>query len=358
VSFPVHSAEKNAEELARLEKEMSAQKKAAEELDAVLQLHTGELGKLRNKLISATSSLQEKQEEKNKLEDKLEAIEKETRARADNLKQSRERLSRLTSGLVQLSREPPALFALRESSAVEHVHRSVLLRSLLPRLKQETETLLDEISYFNDLQRQAGEQKSLMTAASQNLVWQRHNLDQLVKARQGRLQKTQAERDAINRQLEALASEAKNLKQLMEKVSSYSWGKTLGKTKEGPAPSLGKELRTPVAGKLIRGFGEKDEFGVESEGLTYASSSGAPVVAPQSGRIVFMGPFQGYGKVIIMQHDGGNHSFLAGLGRIDTELGQSVAAGEPLGIMPTDGDKRLHLYFEWRKNKKPVNPVF
>ncbi|HBM90562.1 MAG TPA: hypothetical protein DD400_01595 [Rhodospirillaceae bacterium] len=349
-------AAKNKDDLAKIEKKMSVQKKAAAKLEVAAKKHAGALGKLRRKLIKATSSLQEKHEEKDKLADKLKSLEKESRQRADTLEQSRERLTRMTSGLVQLSREPPALFALRESSAVEHVRRSVLLRSLLPRLKKETETLLDEIDYFDDLQRQAAEQKSLMTAASQNLVWQRHNLDQLVKTRQGRLKKTKAERDAIKRQLEALSKEAKDLKQLMERVSSFSWGKTIGKARKTPLPSLKKGLRNPVVGKIIRGFGEKDEFGVSSEGILFAVSASSPVVAPQSGRVVFMGPFQGYGNVVIMQHRGGNHSFLAGLGRIDAELGQTVESGEPLGILPEEGEKKLELYFEWRKNKKPVNP--
>ncbi len=349
-------AAKNVDDLAKIEKKMSTQKKAAAKLEAVAKKHAGALSKLRRKLIKATSSLQEKQEEKDKLADKLKSLEKESKQRADTLEQSRSRLTRLTSGLVQLSREPPALFALRESSAVEHVHRSVLLRSLLPRLKEETETLLEEIDYFDDLQRQADKQKSLMTAASQNLVWQRHNLDQLVKTRQGRLKKTKAERDAIKRQLEALSKEAKDIKHLMERVSSSSWGKTIGKARKLPLPSLKKGLRNPVVGKIMRGFGEKDDFGVASDGIMFAASASSPVVAPQSGRVVFMGPFQGYGNVVIMQHRGGNHSFLAGLGRIDAELGQNVEAGEPLGILPDDGKEKPELYFEWRKNKKPVNP--
>jgi septal ring factor EnvC (AmiA/AmiB activator) len=230
------------------------------------------------------------------------------------------------------------------------------MRALLPELKKETEVLLDEISYFNNLQTQASEQKRLMTAASQNMLWQRHDLDQLIQARQGRLQKTKTERDRIEKQLKELASEAQNLKQLMEKIASSNWDKKIGATKK--APRLRAGLLAPAIGKVIRGFGDKDEFGVASEGIMYDALAGSPVIAPQSGRVVFVGPFQGYGNIVIMQHDGGNHSFLAGLGKIDADVGQTVAAGEPLGIMPAEEDtKTASLYFEWRHNKKPIDPA-
>lgn len=353
VVSPVN-AEKSAD-LVRLEKKMTVQKKAAAKLEAAAKKQTRSINKLRSKLIAATADLRDKQVEKNKLENKLGSLETESATRASVLKQSRERLAQLTSGLVHLSREPPALFALRESTAADHVHRGVLMQSLLPKLKKETEVLLDEISYFNNLQRQAAEQKSLMIAASQNMLWQRHNLDQLVKTRQGHLKKTRVQRNKIKRQLAELASEAQDLKHLMEKVSSTRWGKKIGKTRK--APRLRAGLLTPAVGKIIRGFGDKDEFGVQSDGIMFHALAGSPVIAPQSGRVVFVGPFQGYGNIIIMHHAGGNHSFIAGFGRIDAELGQTVAAGEPLGIVPQDGAKTPDLYFEWRHNKKPVNPA-
>jgi len=59
---------------------------------------------------------------------------------------------------------------------------------------------------------------------------------------------------------------------------------------------------------------------------------------------------------LILQHDGGYHSFLAGFGRIDADMGQDVEAGEPLGVLPVKEDTRPELYFEWRHNTEPVDP--
>lgn len=48
-------------------------------------------------------------------------------------------------------------------------------------------------------------------------------------------------------------------------------------------------------------------------------------------------------------------SLLAGLSAIDSQIGQMVLAGEPVGTMP-DADT-AKLYIEIRKNRKPVNPA-
>jgi septal ring factor EnvC (AmiA/AmiB activator) len=71
---------------------------------------------------------------------------------------------------------------------------------------------------------------------------------------------------------------------------------------------------------------------------------------------MFAGPFRGYGLILIVEHPNGYHSLIAGLGRIDTKVGQRVLAGEPLGVMGTPPDGNPDLYFELRRNGQPINP--
>ncbi len=357
ILFPLSVHAQSAEELAAIEKQMAEQKALATKLEKKEQATEEEIEELRERLIKATSSLQEKQSEQDDLEGRLAELEKEVALRESALDQSRAKLARLTGVLVHLHRQPPVLFLMREKSADDHVRRTVLLRSLLPRLKEETDKIAREIESYEELRQKTSVQKRLVAAAQQNLQWQRHNLDQLVKSRQGLLQKTVTEKETMSRQLEALASEAKDLRQLMERVSQPSWGKLTAPKKkaEEKEPALRRELKMPAKGKVIRNFGSKDDFGVTSQGMTILSSAGSPVVAPQSGKVVFAGPFRGYGQIVILQHPGGYHSFLAGFARIDADMGQAVAAGEPLGVLASQG--KAELYFEWRKGSEPVDPM-
>jgi septal ring factor EnvC (AmiA/AmiB activator) len=83
---------------------------------------------------------------------------------------------------------------------------------------------------------------------------------------------------------------------------------------------------------------------------------GGQVIAPFDGRIEFAGPFRGYGQILIIEHGDGYHSLLAGLDRIDGEVGQWLVAGEPVGVMPSDGPGPT-LYLELRRHEQPINPL-
>ena len=92
-------------------------------------------------------------------------------------------------------------------------------------------------------------------------------------------------------------------------------------------------------------------------GLKIISGPGAQVVAPYDGRVVFAGPFRGYGKLLIIEHGQGYHSLLSGLGKIQTAVGQNLISGEPIAAMGTPPTGKPILYMELRKNGKLLNPA-
>ena len=339
----------SSEKLKAVQSQLDKQQQKADALAEKTRQASADLGNLRQKLIAATAALQDKQKEQDQLEDRLDDLEDEVDAKNQALVQSRQQLRELTGVLIRISAVPPAAYFLRTGMTIDYIHRAILLRSVLPHLRDEVETAARDLVELEELRVKATEQKRLVAAARQNLEWQRHNLDELVQARQGLLNRTEAERQTIARQLVSLSSEARDLQQLLDKVAPHARRKTPNSTGPGPA------LKWPVVGPVVRGFGTRDADGVTSMGLTLKAPSGSPVVAPLAGRVVFAGPFRGYGQILILQHKGGYHSFLAGFGRIDAEMGQEVAAGEPLGTLPEGG--RPELYFEWRRNGEPVDPM-
>ena len=102
-------------------------------------------------------------------------------------------------------------------------------------------------------------------------------------------------------------------------------------------------------------YGQPLSKGVTSKGLVYKTRPEAQVVSLYDGTVIFSGPFKGYGNIIIVEHGDGYLSLLAGLGTVDCEPGQMVLAGEPVGIMPDDGNAKL--YVEIRKDRHPINPA-
>ena len=47
--------------------------------------------------------------------------------------------------------------------------------------------------------------------------------------------------------------------------------------------------------------------------------------------MAFSGPYRGYGRIIIVEHDSGWTSLVTGLARGDVAVGEELVAGAPIG---------------------------
>ena len=110
----------------------------------------------------------------------------------------------------------------------------------------------------------------------------------------------------------------------------------------------------PVAGRVMRAFGAATEAG-PATGVSYQTPPGARVVSACSGRVVFAGLFRSFGQLIIVDCGAATHVVLAGLSRLDVQLGQSVRSGEPVGIM--GGSAQAGLYVELRRAGQAIDPA-
>jgi septal ring factor EnvC (AmiA/AmiB activator) len=110
----------------------------------------------------------------------------------------------------------------------------------------------------------------------------------------------------------------------------------------------------PLAGRLLAGFGEEMEGSARSRGISLAARPGAQAVSPAPGRVAFAGPYRGYGRIVIIEHDGGWTTLVTGLAQLDAAVGAELVAGSPLGITGP-GEPRVTV--ELRHNGEPVNPL-
>lgn len=114
--------------------------------------------------------------------------------------------------------------------------------------------------------------------------------------------------------------------------------------------------RLPLDGVVIQNFGDQDPLtGIKAKGMRIAGVIGQEVHAVRDGRVLYTGPFKGYGNLVIMEHEKGVHSLYAGMAKGNLEAGTFLTAGSLLGTLPKDGED-LSLYLEVRRNGVPSNP--
>ena len=114
-------------------------------------------------------------------------------------------------------------------------------------------------------------------------------------------------------------------------------------------------------GEVLRPFGpyKKGRILMPRTGTDVACGVGEVVTAPCHGVVRFLGPMDGFGHLVILDHGGGWATVLAPLDpdALDVDVGAAVLAGDRLGRVGDpveEGPPYLHI--ELRKDEKAVAP--
>ena len=110
----------------------------------------------------------------------------------------------------------------------------------------------------------------------------------------------------------------------------------------------------PAKGKIITGFSEAASL----KGIDIAGTSGQAVAASAGGKVVYAGTgLRGYGKLIIIKHNGTYLSAYAHNKEILVKEGQQVNRGQRIAEMGNTDADQVKLHFEIRRQGKPVDPL-
>ena len=111
----------------------------------------------------------------------------------------------------------------------------------------------------------------------------------------------------------------------------------------------------PTRGRVLSKF-QSNSSG--KRGVEIGGHADQPVKAAANGTVVYAGSgLVGYGRLIIVKH---NENLLSAYGHNSTLLvaeGEHVTAGKMIAKMGSSGTSRNELYFEIRKDGKPVDPL-
>jgi murein hydrolase activator len=165
----------------------------------------------------------------------------------------------------------------------------------------------------------------------------------------------QAREDAARAERQKQAGQASAARERQAELERPAGAGTIASTAQPRG-----QLTAPVAGKIVRSWGDATAGGPAS-GISYQAPPEARVVSICSGHVAFAAPFRSYGLLLIVDCGGGYHAVLAGFDKLDVKVGQNVAAGEPVGMMPNwqpaATGERPTLYVELRRDSQPVNPA-
>jgi len=324
-----------------------------------------EITRLQGELVTAAKDVQDREDELGKLERRLDALQSLEREKTEALAAQRGDMSALLGALQRLSAEPRETLVLGWRSPMDTVITAQLLSFAVPPIEAKAQRLRQDLDDIAQLRAQALHQRQEIAAATEQLKGARASLEELVALKSGLRQTTDAERAAAAERVRALTNQADDLRELLNALPPTPPSKDatglaalrLEPPKDlKPFPTKQVGLTPPVRGTLVVHFEEVKKDGSISQGVEFETAPEAQIVAPLDGQVLFRGPFRGYGQILLMEHRGGYHPLLSGLGRIDVVEGQWLLTGEPVGITESPKEGKAHLYMEVRRNGRPFDP--
>lgn len=395
-------------QLDKLESQLSEQQKQEEFLSRKSRELWTEEQALQSEAISVARRAQRLETKLTELEDQLAELEIREKRAATSLEDKAGQYARILMALQRLSTTPPEAVIALPTSPQDTLRSAILLKAALPGVEQHARDLRAELEEIGTLREDIRTRRSEMASATEELQAERQSLAALLNEKRKLRSETEAEAKMASRAVNELATEAKSLGDLLESLKKRAEGVPEPRMKperqiakreepkpapppstiarnEPPAPSAEKtapaskpstapdeemavgssitlahgQLRMPASGKVVTLFGERsrgpDGLAVtHSKGIEIDTRPNAQVVSPFDGKVVFAGPFRGYGRLLIIEHGEGYHSLIAGFDRLDSVVGQYLLAGEPVGIM---GEISPKLYLEMRHDGEAVNPL-
>ncbi len=219
-------------------------------------------------------------------------------------------------------------------------------RNFLADLKAKADELV--------LQRQGVEaQKNSIALLRQQLLAQR---DQF----QAQAEQQEVLIDRLKENQNALAAAAAQLEKDSESLGDLIRQKIAAA--RGVAGRGTGQMIFPTGGRITSRFGTRTHpvlgYRRFHAGIDFGASSGTPVNAADSGRVIFSGWYGGYGNAVIIDHGGGITTLYGHNSRLLVSEGQTVQQGQAIAAVGSTGlSTGPHLHFEVRRNGNPVDPL-
>lgn len=393
---------KNLQELQTLQSEISLSEQRKQELANQIDSLEKDRATINRTLIETSTNSRNIEKRISKVEIRLSQLRDEQEDVRVFLNSKKALLMEVLGALQRMGRNPPPALLVKPEDALSSVRSAILLGSVVPEMRSETEILLGQLKDLVRISNEIETQREALTVELVSLAGEEEKLNLLLiekrklagQAQDKLLQENAkaaelaAKATSLNDLINSLeveiesaqqAAEAARLAEIEQKrleEQRIATGRTFEKDeafsdpgRTAPAISFAAAkglLPQPVEGFQLASFGQNDGAGDKTKGISLEARENVRVISPADAWVVYAGPFRSYGQLLIMNAGQGYHIVLAGMEKINIQPGQFVLLGEPIGTM---GAQRIAsaglvdvnttkpiLYVEFRKDGKSIDP--
>ena len=253
------------------------------------------------------------------------------------------------------------MFPLRVAFSSNNVTDLMQRLKYMDLIAQQDSQMLQE--YLTKLEKIKQDKSSLykvrakLVSLKKNTVSKKREIEKTKKEKSVYLKKIKRKKNLSVKVRKELLAASNNLNSLIDKL--------LIKLVSGEGLDISDKkgrLKLPLKGRILNKFGRKRVKEYESyivyNGINVRAQRGTPVQAVFDGKVLYTGELEGYGNLVIVGHGKEYHSLYGHLDSIKVAANKVVKTGEVIALSGDSGSLEGEtLYFELRKNGKPIEPV-
>jgi septal ring factor EnvC (AmiA/AmiB activator) len=294
-----------------------------------------------------------------KQEKNLSGLNRERKALSKQLGKQREMLASQVRASYAMGRQEQVKIILNQGdpSTIQRalVYYDYLNRSRTRRIKE----VITQIRRLQTLEEKIAHEKQALEKLLARQSAERKQLQAQRKERRTLLLALTREIRSKDSRLDRMLQDEKELQRVLRAVEKALSDIPASITDSKPIRQRKGRLSWPTRGRIITKFNgiRSLKANLRWTGVRIRAKQGDDVHAISRGRVAFADWLRGYGLLMIIDHGDGFMSLYGHNQSIYKEIGEWVNEGEVIAsVGNSGGQNRSSLYFELRKNGKPVNP--
>lgn len=240
----------------------------------------------------------------------------------------------------------------------------------LKRVSEQDANMLDRLDrqrrVITQEQRRYALQRQNIARITEAIGAQKVQLGDLTQSQNHLVNQIKTERQAAEAAVAQLEADNRQVEGMIRRILAQRAAMEAAARRLNPnyiRPPLGTgRFGWPCAGVITSGFGYRRHpvLGrmIGHHGVDFGAPSGAPIYAADSGEVISVGWFGGYGRAVIIDHGGGVSTLYGHTSATAVGNGQRVTKGQLIAYVGSTGmSTGPHLHFEVRINGGAVNPM-
>ena len=347
----------NEQKAIQIQEKREQAKKQIKKLKLLERIETGKLYNNQRKLEKTENSLSANKIKYENAQNELEKLRAELNRQISEYNEYQRAVSKRVVQIYKSKRSGYVEFLMSSGDLNDFLDRiyyeNIIMRIDDKKMADARERALN----IKKLKQQMEKQKEYLASTIKTMDKEQKIIQNAIERNERMIDRLKTDRAAWEKSERELAKQSEQLGKFITKTVKDEPKTTTVKTSGG--------FLRPVSGPITSPFGSRVhpifKRTIFHTGVDLGMPMGAKVKASNSGKVIYVGWYGGYGKVVIIDHGKVNGvpvtSLYAHLSSYSVSNGSSVYKGQIIGNVGATGYATgPHLHFEMRENGKPVNP--